>query len=94
MKRVLTGLFAATLCMAPILTTTPAHAEGIRQEAANHPRIAKAISQIEDAIAYMDAAPHDFGGHKAAAIQASRAAVEQLKLALAFRAAVDTRHGK
>ena len=39
----------------------------------------------------MDAAPHDFGGHKAAAIQASRRAVEQLKLALAYQGKEDRR---
>jgi len=37
----------------------------------------------------MEAAPHDFGGHKAEAIAASRAAVTQLKLALAYRAVKD-----
>jgi hypothetical protein len=72
----------------------PAFAENRRQEAAEHPRIANAIRELEDAIAYMEAAPHDFGGHKAAAIQASRAAVQQLREALAFRAVQDTRRGK
>jgi hypothetical protein len=37
----------------------------------------------------MEAAPHDFGGHKVAAIRESRAAVVQLKLALAYRARQD-----
>jgi len=37
----------------------------------------------------MEAAPHDFGGHKAAAIASSKAAVRDLKLALAFRAKAD-----
>jgi hypothetical protein len=68
--------------------------ESPRQEAAEHPRIAAAIHEMEDAIAYMEAAPHDFGGHKAKAIEATRHAVEQLKLALVFRAKEDTRHGK
>ncbi len=93
MKRVLAGLVFSTLCLSPMLATT-ARAEGIRQEAAQHPRIATAIRQIEDAIAYMEAAPHDFGGHKAAAINASRAAVVELKRALEYRAVVDTRHGR
>lgn len=30
-----------------------------------HPRIAKAILELEDAVKYLEAAPHDFGGHKA-----------------------------
>ena len=60
-----------------------------QNERAYHPRIAAAITQIDDAIAYMEAAPHDFGGHKAAAIASSKAAVRDLRLALAFRAKVD-----
>ena len=60
-----------------------------QNERANHPRIAAAITSIDDAIAYMEAAPHDFGGHKAAAIASSKAAVRDLKQALAFRARAD-----
>ena len=92
MKRILSSLFLATVCLAPM--SAPVFAESPRQEAMQHPRIASAIREIEGAIQYMESAPHDFGGHKAAAIQASRAAVEQLRAALAYRAAVDTRHGR
>ena len=49
------------------------------------PRIANAIRRLEEAIKYMEAAPHDFGGHKAKAIADSRAAIDQLRLALAYR---------
>jgi hypothetical protein len=66
-----------------------AAAQTVRTEAANHPRIAAAIRELEEAIRYMEAAPHDFGGHKAAAIRDSRLAVEQLRKALAFRARMD-----
>jgi hypothetical protein len=65
------------------------NAQTVRTEAANHPRIAAAIRELEEAIRYMEAAPHDFGGHKAAAIRDSRTAVTQLKLALAYRAKQD-----
>ncbi len=88
-KMMLGGL----LCLSPMMTTS-ARAENPRQESREHPRIAKAIHELEDAIAYMEAAPHDFGGHKAAAVEASRRAVEQLRLALAFRAGEDTRRGR
>jgi hypothetical protein len=60
-----------------------------QSEKAMHPRIAAAINQLQDAMKYMEAAPHDFGGHKAAAMQASRDAIVQLKLALAYRAKQD-----
>ena len=54
-------------------------------EAEAHPRLVVAIRELESAIAYLEAAPHDFGGHKAAAIRDSRAAITQLRLALAYR---------
>jgi hypothetical protein len=93
MKKNLTRVgVVAAICFAFVAGF--ASGETKREEAIEHPRIAKAIHEIEDAIAYMEAAPHDFGGHKAAAIEASRHAVEQLKLALAFRAKEDTKHGK
>jgi hypothetical protein len=60
-----------------------------QNERAMHPRIAKAIEALKDARAYMDAAPHDFGGHKAEAIRATDAAIRQLNFALAYRAKED-----
>jgi hypothetical protein len=44
---------------------------------------------LKDARAYLVEAPHDFGGHKAAAIRASDDAIRQLNLALAYRAVRD-----
>jgi hypothetical protein len=66
-----------------------AQAQTVRSELENHPRIAKAIHEMEDAIAYLEAAPHDFGGHKVAAIRDTRAAIEQLRRAMAYRARKD-----
>jgi hypothetical protein len=60
-----------------------------QNEKAMHPRIAAAIAQLKDARAYMEAAPHDFGGHKAAAISATDNAIKQLGFALAYRAKED-----
>ena len=79
-------LRAAIVCFALLAPVGGAAAQGLRPEEREHPRIAAAIHQLEDAIHYMEAAPHDFGGHKADAIRASRAAIEQLRLALAYRA--------
>jgi hypothetical protein len=70
---------------------TIANAQNIRSEAEAHPRIAQAIRDLEDAIAYMETAPDVFGGHKAAALAASRAAVNELRASLAFRANQDRR---
>jgi hypothetical protein len=65
------------------------YAQTVRSEAANHPRIAAAIRELEGAIAYMERAPYDFGGHKEAAIRDSRAALVELRAALAYRAQKD-----
>jgi hypothetical protein len=83
----------ALVCAASVILTATtwsiSSAQTVRTEAANHPRIASAIRELEEVIRYMEAAPHDFGGHKAAAIRDSRAAVEQLRRALAYRARMD-----
>jgi hypothetical protein len=94
MKRIRIALAATMLSLAAPMMIAPAHAETPAAEKAEHPRIAKAIHELEDAIAYMKAAPHDFGGHKAEAIKASETALQQLRLALAFRQGVDTAKGK
>jgi hypothetical protein len=93
MNRILTGMFAAALFLSPALVR-PAFAENAVTEAAEHPRIAAAIRELEEAIKYLEAAPHNFGGHKAAAIAASKTAVRDLTQALKFRAAQDNKKGK
>lgn len=50
-----------------------------------HPRLVKAIEAMRDARAYMQEAPHDFGGHKAEAIRATDEAIRQLELARGYR---------
>jgi len=54
-------------------------------ERAMHPRIATAIAALKDARNYMMEAPHDFGGHRAAAVRATDEAIRQLNFALAYR---------
>jgi hypothetical protein len=58
-----------------------------KKEVKKHPRIEKAIHQLNDAINYMDKAPDDFGGFKAAAITDAKKAVASLKLALNYEPA-------
>jgi hypothetical protein len=60
-----------------------------QNERAMHPRIATAIAALRDARAYMAEAPHDFGGHKDAAIRATDEAIRQLNFALAYRGRAD-----
>jgi uncharacterized membrane protein YccC len=68
--------------------------ETAKKELREHPRIAAAIRELQGAIEYMERAPHDFGGHKARAIADSRKAIEQLRLAMQYRARQDNRQGK
>lgn len=60
-----------------------------QNERAMHPRLAAAIASLKDARAYLQEAPHDFGGHKAAAIAATDNAIRQLNMALAYRGRED-----
>jgi hypothetical protein len=93
MKKMLMSL---ALVVGLVVSSLPAtaRAETTAEERAAHPRIAQAIDDLEAAVQYMEAAPHDFGGHRVAAIQASKNALSQLHQALKYRAAVDTKHGK
>jgi len=50
-----------------------------------HPRIAAAIAALRDARIYMAVQPHDFGGHRDAAVKACDDAIRQLNFALAYR---------
>jgi len=50
-----------------------------------HPRIVRAIEALRDAKAYLEEAPHDFGGHKREAIHACDEAIRQLEFARAYR---------
>lgn len=89
--RKLAVALSTCLFLAP-LGTTIANAQSIRSEAQTHPRIAQAITDLEDAIQYMEAAPNNFGGHKAAALAAAREAIRELRASLAFRAQEDRRY--
>jgi hypothetical protein len=83
------ALALGVVCVLALPGAFTAQAQTVRSELENHPRIAKAIREMEDAIAYLEAAPHDFGGHKVAAIRDTRAAIEQLRRAMAYRARMD-----
>lgn len=61
----------------------------MQQEEAAHPRLVKAIHEMKDALAELEAAPSDFGGNKAAAIRDTKQAIHSLKKALYFRLKMD-----
>ncbi len=71
------------------VTAFVGYTKNVQTEASQHPRIATAIKELENAIDYMEKAPHDFGGYKAQAIADSKKAVVSLKHALMYRAQAD-----
>jgi hypothetical protein len=73
--------------LAFLLSISLAYAAG---EASKHPRIRAAWRELGGAITELKAAPHDFGGHRAEAVEACEKAREQLKLALDYRAGADS----
>lgn len=81
LKRTLLGLTAATLLAFPMITVAHADSDDERE----HPRIARAIHDLEVAVAYLEQAPHDFGGHKVRAIADARAAIIELRESLRYR---------
>jgi multidrug efflux pump subunit AcrA (membrane-fusion protein) len=85
MKGLLSGIAIGALMMGGVWTAAA------QNERAMHPRIAAAIASLKDAEAYMREAPHDFGGHREAALKASEAAIRQLNFALAYRDVRDHR---
>ena len=90
MRLMIPVLLGSALMTAGISESARAQ-QTMRSERAEHPRIAAAIRELEDAIKYMEAAPHDFGGHKAEAIQSTRQALYDLRQALAYRARQDNK---
>ncbi len=94
MKKILLSTVAGIAFTFGVIGTTAFmnYQQNVKTEASEHPRIAKAIDQMEDAIKYMEAAPHDFGGHKVQAINDTKAAIQSLKLCLAYRAKQDNTH--
>jgi len=85
MKRTVSKLLmVASLVVLPLTLAAPSARAG--EERREHPRISHAITALQDAIAELKAAPHDFGGHRAEAVEACEAALRQLRRALQYRA--------
>ena len=61
----------------------------IQSEEAAHPRLVKAIHEMQGALADLNAAPSNFGGNKAQALLDLRAAIHSTKKALYFRLNMD-----
>jgi len=92
MNKIFIYAVAAAVFFTPILPTVYAATSPKASTAAKtvyYPRIDKAIVSLQDVVALLQAAPSIFGGHKADAIAACDKAIQELKLALAYRDSVD-----
>lgn len=78
-------LMVLSLVVLPL--TLAAGSASAGEERREHPRISQAITALQGAVAELQAAPHDFGGHRAEAVEACKGALVQLRRALQYRAA-------
>ncbi len=60
-------------------------ASGLLAQRDFHPRLTHAVEALRDARAYLQAAPHDFAGHRVDAIRATDEAIKQIELCRAYR---------
>lgn len=87
-----TGALSAVMALGIVSHSTVAVADPqltIRSEEMAHPRLVKAIHEMREALNELREAPHDFGGHKAAAMRDTEAAIHSLKKALYYRLKMD-----
>jgi len=78
-------MLTAALAVSAATLARTSVAQTMGDEMRDHPRIVRAIHEMEDAVRYMEEAPHDFGGFKARAIEDTRRAIESLRMALRYR---------
>jgi hypothetical protein len=91
-RKVARTLVAAGVVIIAAGCITPPTAEAqitYQTERREHPNMARAIDEMVAAYADMGRAPSDFGGQKAAAMQALRSAIISAKRALYYRMHMD-----
>ena len=77
--------FFAGIVLGAVLSIGTVSMFGQEHEHQFHPRLRRAIEALRDARGYMEAAPHDFGGHKADAMRATDEAIHQLEICSQYR---------
>lgn len=76
MKHRIISSFAVLALM--LMVSSPSPAQG------RHPRLMAAVAALADAKAELESAPHNFGGHRDAAIRAIVAAETELHMCLTY----------
>jgi hypothetical protein len=61
-----------------------AQAQGLQPQREHHPEIRRAINALRVARKHLKEASHDFGGHRAQALEDTNRALKQLELCLKF----------
>jgi hypothetical protein len=70
-----------TVSLTPVVVMAP---PAVAHRAAPHPEINGAIRSLQQARAYLQAAAHDFNGHRADALASCDAAIKQLQIIVAY----------
>ena len=88
-KTIAIGLLAGMGLAAQPMVASAAPELTIQSERQAHPRIVEALNNMQSALREMEAAPDDFGGNKATAMNDTRRAIHSLKKALYYRLHMD-----
>jgi len=89
-RLVSTGALSAAMALGALAMSASAAPQlTMQSEEAAHPRIVEAIHHMKEALHEMEAAPDDFGGNKARAINDTKVAIHSLKKALYYRLHMD-----
>jgi len=90
-KNMIVKVFASTALAVAVLfaptaraAATPSQPAPQKRGGERHPEIRQAIMALERAKAHLEHAAHDFGGHRAEALESVNRAIEQLRLALQY----------
>ncbi|HEY6968141.1 MAG TPA: hypothetical protein VJA94_02970 [Candidatus Angelobacter sp.] len=75
-------MFTPAITNAPAATPNPQVVKGKGGE--QHPHIRAALHELEEAKKELQTAAHDFGGHRAEALEAVDNAIKQLRQALQY----------
>jgi hypothetical protein len=76
LKKRMMGVLAVLSMMVMLSSPSPA--------AGHHPQIMDAIHALQNARAHLNAAAHDFGGHRVDAIRAIDEAINQLQICMQY----------
>ena len=78
------ALYVAAPSGMAVPSPSPSPAAASPAATPDHPEIRDAIAALRNAKQHLEHAKHDYGGHKAQAIQATNQAIQQLEICLKY----------